>query len=158
MLPPVSTGPYRPYACVHDLPHGGGGGSSGARTPVGDAWILASDEPLGRDWSAPALPASAGSPVRLLPSGDACFLLHGADRELMVPETDRRRELRTPRVWPGALLVAGEVVGTWRRAHRAVSLRSRRRLTRTERDAVVADAESLPLPDGGGRIAVAWAD
>jgi hypothetical protein len=128
------------------------------RTPVGDAWILASDEPPLRDRSGPALPASAGSPVRLLPSGDAYVLLHGADRELVVPEADRRRELWTPRVWPGALLVAGEVVGTWRRAHRAVSLRPWCRLSRTERDAVVAEAESLPLPDGGGPIAVAWAD
>ena len=125
------------------------------RTPVGDAWILAPDEPAFRDLSAPTAPAS---PARLLPSGDAYFLLRGADRELLVPEADRRRELWTPRVWPGALLVAGEIVGTWRRAHQAVSLRPWRRLSRTERDAVVAEAESLPLPDGGGRIAVAWAD
>ncbi len=125
------------------------------RTPVGDAWILASDELLLRDRDAPAL---AGSTVRLVPSGDAYFLLHGADRELLVPAADRRRELWTPRVWPGAILVGGEVVGTWRRAHRAVSLRSWRRLARTERDAVVAEAESLPLPDGVIRMAVAWAD
>ena len=39
-----------------------------------------------------------------------------ADRELLVPDADRRRELWTSRVWPGAVLVEGEVVGTWRRA------------------------------------------
>ncbi|MHB1433413.1 MAG: DNA glycosylase AlkZ-like family protein, partial [Streptosporangiaceae bacterium] len=80
------------------------------RTPVGEAWILASDEGAFR---ADPGPAAAG---RLLPSGDAYFLLQGADRDLLVPAEDRRRELWTPRVWPGALLVGGEIAGTWRRA------------------------------------------
>jgi hypothetical protein len=128
------------------------------RTPVGDAWILAPDEPAFRDLSEPAAHAPPAAPARLLPSGDAYFLLHGADRDLLVPEADRRRELWTPRVWPGAILVAGEVVGTWRRAHQAVTLRPWRGLSRTERDAVEAEAQSLPLADVGGRIAVAWAD
>ena len=126
-----------------------------ARTPVGDAWILAVDEPAFRD--PPALPSSA--PVaRLLPSGDAYFLLQGADRELLVPDAERRRDLWTPRVWPGALLVAGEVVGTWRRAQHAVTVQPWRRLSPAERAAVEAEAASLPLPDLRGRIAVAWPD
>ena len=54
--------------------------------------------------------------ARLLRSGDAFFLLQGADRDLLVPDVDRQRELWTPRVWPGALLVDGEIAGTWRRA------------------------------------------
>ena len=69
------------------------------RTPVGDAWILASDEPTFRAGGGPAAPA------RLLPSGDAYYLLQGADRELLVPDPDRRGELWTSRVWPGAVLV-----------------------------------------------------
>ena len=81
-----------------------------SRTPVGDAWVLASDEPAFR---APAGPAAsrAAAPERrhLLPPP-------GADRELLVPEADRRAALWTPRVWPGAVLVGGDVVGTWRRA------------------------------------------
>src|SRR5688572_8728422 len=62
------------------------------RTPIGDAWILARDEPT--------IHASSGPPAaaRLLPSGDAYFLLQGADRELLVREADRRRMLWTPRV------------------------------------------------------------
>jgi hypothetical protein len=120
------------------------------RTPVGDAWILASDEPTFR---APAGPAA---PARLLPSGDAYFLLQGADRELLVPAADRRPELWTPRVWPGAVLVEGEIVGTWRRANADVTIQSWRRLSPAERDAVEAEAASLPLPGVLGRIRLRW--
>jgi len=118
------------------------------RTPVGDAWILARDEPTFR--AAPVRPAQA----RLLPSGDAYFLLQGADRELLVGDAKRRRALWTSRVWPGGLLVEGEIVGTWRRAHETVTIETWRRLTRAARDAVEVEAESLPLPGVQGRIVV----
>ncbi|MGZ3431064.1 MAG: DNA glycosylase AlkZ-like family protein, partial [Isosphaeraceae bacterium] len=80
------------------------------RTPVGDAWILTGDEPqfLAR--------GGVAAPARLLPSGDAYSLLQRADRELLVPNADNRRKLWTPRVWPGAVLVGGEIAGTWRRS------------------------------------------
>jgi hypothetical protein len=120
------------------------------RTPVGDAWILTRDEPSFRTAPRPAALA------RLLPSGDAYFLLQGADREILVPDADRRRALWTPRVWPGGLLVEGELVGTWRRADEAVTIQTWRRLSRAARDAVEAEAESLPLPDLRRRIAVRW--
>ena len=120
------------------------------RTPVGDAWILASDEPTFR---APAGPAA---PARLLPSGDAYFLLQGRDRELLVPAPDRRPELWTPRVWPGAVLVEGEIVGTWRRANADVTIQSWRRLSPAEREAVEEEAASLPLPGVLGRIRLRW--
>ena len=123
-----------------------------ARTPAGDAWILTQDEAAFRGAHGPAAQA------RLLPSGDAYFLLHGADRDLLVPEADRRSELWTPRVWPGALLVAGEITGTWRRAGPAVTVRPWRPLSRQERDAVVAEAESLPLPGTSAGISVRWGD
>ena len=123
---------------------------SAVRTPVGDAWILTRDEPTFR--AAP----EAAAPARLLPSGDAYFLLQGADRELVVPDAGRRRELWTPRVWPGALLVEGEIVGTWRRAKGLVSIHAWRRLTRAARDAVESEAASLPLPGIEGQIVVGW--
>jgi hypothetical protein len=122
------------------------------RTPVGDAWVLTSDEPAFR--AAPATAASA----RLLPSGDAYFLLQGRDRELLVPDASRRRALWTPRVWPGGLLVDGEIVGTWRRTQGTVTVQTWRRLSRAQRDAVEAEAESLPLPAVQGRIVVRWDD
>src|SRR5207244_8187745 len=121
-----------------------------ARTPVSDGWILTRDEPTFR------APAMRTSTARLLPSGDTFFLLQGADRELLVPEADRRRELWTPRVWPGAVLVGGEIVGTWRRAEATVTIQSWRLLSRAERDFVEVEAESLPLPGIRGRILVRW--
>jgi hypothetical protein len=120
------------------------------RTPIGGAWILTRDEP-----TFGATPGSAAS-ARLLPSGDAYFLLQGADRELLVPDADRRGALWTPRVWPGGVLVEGEVVGTWRRAEGTVTVQPWRRLSRAARDAVEMEAESLPLPGMQGQIVVRW--
>jgi hypothetical protein len=122
------------------------------RTAVGDGWILASDERSFRAQPSPAAPA------RLLPSGDAYFLLHGVARKLLVFDDDRRGELWTPRVWPGAVLVGGEVVGTWRRANAVVAVQTWRRLSTAERQAVEAEAESLPLPGLRGQIVVRWDD
>jgi hypothetical protein len=122
------------------------------RTPIGDAWILSRDEPAIRDTARPAAAA------RLLPSGDAYFLLQGIDRELLVPDASCRGALWTSRVWPGAVLVAGEIVGTWRRAHADLTIQPWRRLSRPERDAVQAEAECLPLPGVEGRICVRWDD
>ena len=120
------------------------------QTPVGIAWILSSDETTFR------APARHRATARLLPSGDAYFLLQGADRELLVPDSDRRRELWTPRVWPGAVLVEGEIVGTWRRAQADVTIESWRRLSRAEREAVEAEAASMPLPDIRHAVRVHW--
>lgn len=120
------------------------------RTPIGDGWILAEDEPA---FLGPVRPAA---PARLLPSGDAFYLLQGADRELLVPDAERRSELWTPRVWPGAVLVDGEVAGTWRRAGPTVTVRSWESLSASAREAVEREAASLPLPDVGGHVRVRW--
>jgi hypothetical protein len=122
------------------------------RTSVGDAWILTRDEPTFRN----ALGSVA--PARLLPSGDAYFLLWGDDRELLVADADRRRALWTSRVWPGGLLVEGELVGTWRRAQGTVTIQTWRQLSGAARHAVEAEAESLPLPGVRGQVVVRWDD
>jgi hypothetical protein len=122
------------------------------RTPIGDSWILTRDELAFR--AAPGPPAAA----RLLPSGDTFFLLQGADRELLVPDAACRGQLWTSRVWPGAVLVGGEVAGTWRRAQASLTIQPWRRLSRRERDAVEAEAASLPVPGVEGQIVVRWAD
>ena len=114
-------------------------------------------DPRPRRAGVPRRPGPA-APARLLPSGDAYFLLQGADRELLVPDADHRGALWTSRVWPGAVLVEGEVVGTWRRAEATVTIQPWRRLSRAARDAVEAEAASLPLPGVEGRIAVRWDD
>ncbi len=120
------------------------------RTPVGDAWILTPDEPSFRSPSRPVAPA------RLLPGGDAYTLLKGADRELLVPDPDDRRRLWTPRVWPGAVLVDGEIVGTWRRAQADFTIESWGPLSTAARRAVEAEAASLPLPVDRERLRVRW--
>jgi hypothetical protein len=122
------------------------------QTPIGDAWILAEDEAAFRAGPGPVAPA------RLLPSGDPYFLRHGADRDLLVPDATRRSELWTPRVWPGGLLVAGEIAGTWRRADTAITVQPWRPLSPAERDAVAGEAQSMPLPGAMGRISVRWDD
>jgi hypothetical protein len=111
------------------------------RSPLGDEWLLAGDEPALRARETDPAPA------RLLPSGDAYFLyLRGAERELLVPQRDRRERLWTSRVWPGALLVDGEIRGTWRRAQHIVRIEPWGRLSREAREAVEAEARALPLP------------
>jgi Winged helix DNA-binding domain len=120
------------------------------QTPIGEGWILADDEAAFRAQPKPAAPA------RLLPSGDAYYLLWGADREILVPEAKRRAELWTTRVWPGALLVGGEIVGVWRRSAAEVSIDAWRRLSPAEREAVEAEAMSLPLQGLNGPIKVRW--
>ena len=129
-----------------------GPGLRPVRTPLGEAWILATDEAAFRKASsAPASPAA----VRILSSGDP-YLMAG-DRELLVPDAANRRELFPPgTVWPGGLMVAGELVGTWRRAAARMTVRSWRRLSRGEREAVEAEAATLPLPGLQGEIQVAW--
>ena len=122
------------------------------RTPIGDAWLLAQDEAACRERGGVAAPA------RLLPSGDPFWLLQGSDRELLVPNAAHRDALWTPRVRPGALLVGGEIAGTWRRAGADLTIQPWRRLVRSERDAVAAEAQSLPLPGIAGRLTIRWED
>jgi winged helix DNA-binding protein len=121
-------------------------------TPIGDAFVLASAEQLLRT------PRGTPAPARLLPSGDLFYLLQGVDRELLVADPARRAALWTPRVWPGALLVGGDVAGTWRRSRAVVTVTPWRRLSRKERDAVEAEAVTLPLPEVHGAVGVRWED
>ena len=120
------------------------------RSPLGDEWLLADDEPAVRATE------STAAPARMLPSGDAYFLLHGSQRELLVPRADQRERLWTSRVWPGALLVRGEIRGTWRRAQHTVQIDAWARLSRRTRDAIEAEAGALPLPNLSREIDVVW--
>ena len=122
------------------------------QTPIGQASLLAGDEAAMCESRPPA------TGVRLLPSGDAFYLLHGRERELLVPEPDRRASLWTSRVWPGCLLVGGEPAGTWRRADALVIVEPWRSLSGAERDAVEAEAASFPLPGVAGAIKVRWVE
>jgi hypothetical protein len=122
-------------------------------TPIGGAWILTADEPTLRA----AAVAGSVAPARLLPSGDAYLLgLREDERELLVPDPAHRRELWPSRVWPGGLLIDGEVVGSWRRAEATLTIHLWQRLSPAARQAVEAEAHSLPIPGVQGRLAVHW--
>jgi hypothetical protein len=118
-------------------------------TPIGEAWILAPDESAFRS-------ADGAVSTRLLPSGDPYFLLQGESRELLVADAIQRSQLWTSRVWPGAVLLDGEIVGTWRRSEHKVTVRPWGSLTRTGREAVEGEAASLPLPGITRPITVTW--
>jgi hypothetical protein len=120
------------------------------RSPLGDEWLLADDEPEMRAGE------TAPAPARLLPSGDAYFLLDGAERELLVPRADQRERLWTSRVWPGAILVEGEIRGTWRRSQHTVRIDAWARLSRARRDAIEAEVRALPLPGVERAVEVVW--
>lgn len=125
---------------------------SAVRTPIGDAWILAEDQDAFQEPPGPVAPA------RLLPSGDAYYLCWGANRDLLVPDPDNRDALWTSRVWPGAVMVEGEIVGTWRRSQHKVTVAPWQRLSTSAREAVEAEAASLPLPDLDRQITLTWQD
>jgi hypothetical protein len=120
------------------------------RSPLGDELLLAADEASVR------IGESSPAPARLLPSGDTYYLLQGAERELLVPRAEQRALLWTSRVWPGALLVEGEIRGTWRRAQHTVRIDAWGRLSRPMRDAIEAEAGALPLPGVDRSIDVVW--
>jgi hypothetical protein len=130
-----------------------------AETPIGSAWILAADEPLLRQEPADETahrPATEPVLVRLLPSGDAYYLLQGRERELLLPDPQQRAELWTSRVWPGAVMLDGEIRGTWRRANATFTFQMWRTPSAAQRSAVEAEAASLPLPGLTGQIRTRW--
>lgn len=121
-------------------------------TPIGEAWILTADEPT--MLASPPPPTQ----VRLLPSGDTYYLLQGEQRQVLIPDASQRDLLWTSRVWPGAVLVHGGVVGTWRRSGKRFSIETWEDLDHATRDAIEEEAASLPLADLGDGCVVDWVD
>jgi hypothetical protein len=121
------------------------------RTPIGEAWILASDESGFRR-------AEGAASTRLLPSGDTYYLLQGEDRLLLVPDEVDRKQLWTSRVWPGAVLLDGEIVGTWRRSGHRVTVHPWQSFNQKGRELIEAEAASMPLPGTDRPVTVTWED
>jgi hypothetical protein len=144
----AGIGPAQAQATYQDLT--AGGELVRVRSAIGESFVLAGDEASFRSPAAP--PAAA----RLLPSGDTYYLLQGADRALLVPDAARRPLLWTSRVWPGALVISGEVAGTWRRDQHRLTISPWRRLVPSEIHAAESEALSLPLPGLTRPIAVTW--
>ncbi|MDG4797073.1 winged helix DNA-binding domain-containing protein [Micromonospora sp. WMMD1082] len=99
--------------------------------------LLAADEP--------ALESAAATAVRLL--GPFDLFLQARDRATLVPGTAHAKELWPVLGRPGAVLVDGEVVGTWRprKSGRTlkVAVHPWRKLPATARDSIVEQAERL---------------
>lgn len=119
------------------------------RTPVGDGWILAADEQDIRS-------AEGATSTRLLPSGDTYYLLQGRDRELLVSDATKQSRLWTSRVWPGAVLHDGEIVGTWRRSAHKLTVSPWQSLRTSDIEEIEAEAATLPLPGVSRTITVIW--
>jgi hypothetical protein len=60
------------------------------------------------------------------------------------------------RVWPGAVLVGGEIAGVWRRSGSQISIDVWRRYSSREKEVVEREAMSLPLPGLTVPITVRW--
>ncbi|MFC0032389.1 winged helix DNA-binding domain-containing protein [Micromonospora chaiyaphumensis] len=114
--------------------------------------LLAADEPALESADAPA--------TRLL--GPFDLLLQAKDRETVVPDPARAKELWPVLGRPGAVLVDGELVGTWRprRSGRAVKLAVQpwRKLSDARRTAIVEQAERLAAYRGLALAGVEFAD
>ena len=143
--------PKRSEAIVDDL----AAELTAVRSPIGDAWILTADEASFRE---SATTRSGPAFVRLLPSGDIHTLHQGVERELLLPDDGRRALLWTPRVWPGAVLAGGDIVGTWRRADRTFTIETWGKVRPDVRDAIEDEAASLPLPGTTGAVRMIWGD
>lgn len=125
------------------------------RTPIAEAVTLTKDAEAFSTVATVAAEPPAG--VRLLPSGDTYYLLQGDERTLLVPKVADRDRLWTSRVWPGAVMADGDIVGTWRRSGSRFTVEPWRRLSAVTRLAVEHEAESLPLPLPTEKpITVAW--
>ena len=92
---------------------------------------------------APLPDPDTAAPVRFLPTWDATLLVH-ARRTGVLPEELRARifNTKTPHS-VGTVLVDGVVAATWRYVDGRVATEPLRRLSRTERDEVDAEAEEL---------------
>lgn len=87
--------------------------------------------------------ASPAETIRLLPQGDPylCTL----DHQFIVPGKAQRAELWPRSVWPGALFVRGELVGTWRRQLGRVTIRPWRKISSGDKEAVRKEVETMPI-------------
>jgi hypothetical protein len=118
---------------------------------VGDdgsrAWLLARDLPLLQD-----PPPAAG--VRLLAAGDP--LLLGRDRERLLPDPARRKQLWGAIAGPGLVLADGRPVALWRARRQGTRLSVTVDAFAPVPRAVQAEAERLAPHRGCASVAVGW--
>ena len=96
-------------------------------------WMHAEDLPVARQ-------VSILTAVRLLGAYDP--LVEVANRELLLPDPARRRQVWRAVANPGLVLIAGELAGTWRRRGQVITVAPFRPLSTGERRAIRAEAIS----------------
>jgi hypothetical protein len=120
---------------------------AGELARIGDRWVLAEDAEL-------AAPEPRGA--RLLPNLDP--LASAKDREILVPDDAVRKRIWVSLGGPGLVLIDGEVAGTWRPRKKGkvlvVEIEPLRELTRSEEEALAAEAERLAPFRGAERAAL----
>ncbi|WP_020578527.1 winged helix DNA-binding domain-containing protein [Actinopolymorpha alba] len=99
--------------------------------------------------------------VRLLPTYDP--FVQSRDRDLLVPDPARQKELWRILGSPGALIVNGEIAGTWRaraagKKRLTVTVQAFGSLPRAVRAAVEDEAARMARVRGMGEAAVTYAD
>jgi len=113
-------------------------------------WEVVADEPARN----PAPHDAPARGVRLLPPGD--LFLQAPDRDLLVPDAARRAAVwprGTPQ--PGALLVDGELAGTWRRRGHRLEVAAFDHPSEETRRAAEEEAAGFPL-DLARPVEVRW--
>jgi len=156
---PTSRGAYRDWLV-------GGVGNEGA-AGVGELWRRLGDELVrvevdGRRYDVPeslvtaVRAASAPSGVALVPPNDP--YLRQVDRVLLLPDARRRKEVWKALSGPGALLVDGEVAGTWRyrRGDRTLTISAFDAVAPARRAAAERAAARVAGATGDPRPAVRW--
>ncbi len=107
--------------------------------------------------------AQAGDDMPGSPDPDAVLLLPPDDvyinrlsRDLLVPDPALQKRLWPQAPPPGALVVGGEVVGTWRRRGGSIAISAWSEVAAGRRSQAEAIAAEWPLEVDGGEITVQW--
>jgi hypothetical protein len=95
--------------------------------------------------------------IRLLPMDDP---LTKTDKDLLVPDPEWRAQVlpawgQSPGYLPGAVLAHGEIVGVWQRQQRKVQVRPFGALSGKVREAIEAEALSMPIA-GKSEPSITW--
>ncbi len=93
--------------------------------------------------------------IHLLPPDDV--YINRLNRHLLVPDPKRQRLLWPQAPPPGALVIAGEICGIWRRRGSAVSVTPWNEISARHRERAEAISAGWPLGDGS-EITVNWGD
>jgi hypothetical protein len=94
--------------------------------------------------------------VHLLPPDDV--YISRVHRRLLVPKPTMQKRLWPQAPPPGALIIGGEVAGTWRRRSGHVEIDPWHDIAERHRDRAIEIAENWPIHTDGGGVVMRWLD